>query len=48
MMISYFYVIVHKATGVSKVGVFGVDIGQFYSNQVMYLKIKSENVFIRL
>jgi len=36
--ISYFQVIVHEATGISKIRVFGVDIGQLNSNQVMNLQ----------
>lgn len=27
ILIAYFYVIVHEATGISKVRVFGVDVG---------------------
>lgn len=43
MLIPYFYVIVHEAAGISKVGVFGVDVGQLNSNQVVNLKRYSEN-----
>ena len=38
MLNSYFYVIVHEATGVSEVGVFSVDIGQLDGHKVMNLK----------
>lgn len=48
MLISHFYVIVHETTGIGKVGVFGVDIGQLNSNQVVNLKINSKNGLIRL
>jgi len=34
---SYLYVIVHDATGIGKVRVLGVDVGQLYGNQVMNL-----------
>lgn len=34
---SYLDVIVHEATGIGKVGVLGVDIGQLNGNQVVNL-----------
>lgn len=37
-LISYFYIIVHEAAGISKVRVLCVDIGQLNGNQVMHLK----------
>ncbi len=43
MLISYFYVIVHEAAGISKVGVLGVDIGELNGNQVVNLKRNSEH-----
>lgn len=46
MLISYFYVIVHEAAGVSEVGVFGVDVGQLNGNQIVNLKRNSENGLI--
>lgn len=43
IVIAYFYVIVHEATGISKVRVFGVDVGQLNRNQVVNLKSKKIN-----
>lgn len=43
MLIAYFNVIVHESAGISEVGVFGVDVGQFDGNQVVNLKRNSGN-----
>lgn len=43
MLLPYFYVIVHEAAGISKVGVFSVYVGQLNGNQVVNLKRNSEN-----
>lgn len=37
---AYLYVVVHEAACISKVRVFGVDIGQLNGNQVVDLKRK--------
>lgn len=37
---SYFYVIVHEATSVGKVGVLSIDVGQLNGYQVVNLKRK--------
>lgn len=37
LLSSYFYVVVHEAAGVSEVWVFGVDVSQLNSNQVVDL-----------
>ena len=46
--LSYLYVIVHEATGIGKVRVLGVDIGQLDSNQVVNLKEKDELITTRM
>ena len=34
----YLYVVVHEATGISKVRVLGIDVGQLNGNQVVDLR----------
>jgi hypothetical protein len=40
--VSYLYVVVHEATGISKVRVLGVNIGQLYGHQVVNLRSWNE------
>lgn len=40
-LIAYFYVVVHEATGICKVGVLGVDVCQLDGDQVVNLERNS-------
>lgn len=39
------YIVIHDPTGIGKVWMFGVDVGQLYCNQVVHLRQEERTTY---